>query len=74
MVDYETFCQIRDHLVRQQLSVAQTARALNLDARTVARWAEVEQFQARVAVQRTSKLDACGRRCERAEFWPVSKC
>ena len=58
MVDYETFCQIRDHLVRQQLSVAQTARALNLDTRTVARWAEVEQFRSRVAVARTSKLDA----------------
>ena len=58
MVDYETFCRIRDHLVRQQLSVAQTARALNLDTRTVAKWVEVEQFRARVAVQRTSKLDA----------------
>ena len=58
MVDYETFCRIRDYLVRQQLSVAQTARALNLDTRTVARWAEVEQFRARVAVARTSKLDA----------------
>ena len=58
MVDYETFCQIRDHLVRQQLSVAQTARALKMDTRTVARWAEVEQFRSRVAVARTSKLDA----------------
>ncbi len=58
MVDYETYCQIRDHLVRQQLTVAQTARALNLDTRTVARWAEVEQFRQRVAVVRTSKLDA----------------
>ena len=58
MVDYETFCQIRDHLVRQQLNVAQTARALGLDTRTVARWAGVEQFRARQAVPRTSKLDA----------------
>ena len=58
MVDYETYCQIRDHLVRQHLSVAQTARALNLDPRTVARWADVEQFRPRVAVRRTSKLDA----------------
>ena len=58
MVDYETYCRIRDHLVRQQLTVAQTARALALDVRTVARWAEVEQFRARRAVPRTSKLDA----------------
>ena len=58
MVDYETYCRIRDHLVRQQLNVAQTARALGLDARTVARWADVEQFRARKAVPRASKLDA----------------
>ncbi|MEO8921517.1 MAG: hypothetical protein ABI330_01570, partial [Caldimonas sp.] len=58
MVDYQTFCQIRDHLVRQQLSVAQTARALNLDTRTVAKWADVEQFRPRQGVQRASKLDA----------------
>ena len=58
MVDYETYCRIRDHLVRQQLTVAQTARALALDVRTVTRWAEIEQFRARKAVPRASKLDA----------------
>ena len=58
MVDYETYCRIRDHLVRQQLTVAQTARALGLDIRTVARWAEVEQFRARQPRPRASKLDA----------------
>ena len=58
MVDYETYCRIRDHLMRQQLTVAQTARALALDVRTVARWAEVEQFRPRKAVPRASKLDA----------------
>ena len=57
MVDYETYCRIRDHLVRQQLNVAQTARALALDVRTGARLAEVEQFRARKAVPRASKLD-----------------
>ena len=58
MVDYETFCQIRDHLGRQQLSVAQTARALALHPRTVAKWAAAEQFRARAGVPRASKLDA----------------
>ena len=58
MVDYETYCRIRNHRVRQQLTVAQTARALGLDARTVARWAEVEQFRARQPRPRASKLDA----------------
>jgi transposase len=58
MLDYETFCQIRDHLNRQQLSVAQTARALGLDVRTVAKWANEEQFHPRKSVPRVSKLDA----------------
>jgi transposase len=58
VVDYETYCRIRDHLVRQQLTPAQTARALGLDTRTVAKWAEVEQFRARQPRPRPSKLDA----------------
>ena len=58
MLDYETFCQIRDHLGRQRLTVAQTARALALDARTVAKWASVEQFHPRAGVPHVSKLDA----------------
>ncbi len=57
MLDYETFCQIRDHLTRQQLTVAQTARALGLDVRTVAKWANVEQFHPRKGVVRAGKLD-----------------
>ena len=58
MLDYETFCQIRDHLTRQQLSQAQTARALGLDIRTVAKWANTEQFHPRKGVARAGKLDA----------------
>ena len=58
MLDYETFCQIRDHLTRQQLTQAQTARALGLDIRTVTKWANVEQFAPRKGVVRVSKLDA----------------
>ena len=58
MLHYETFCQIRDHLGRQRLTVAQTARALALDVRTVAKWANVEQFRVRAGVPRVGKLDA----------------
>lgn len=58
MLDYETFCQIKDHLGRQHLSATQTARALGLDVRTVAKWADVQTFHPRAAVQRVSKLDA----------------
>ena len=58
MVDYETYCQIRDHLGRQKLTVTQTARALGLSSRTVAKWAEVEHYRPRVSAPRTGKLDA----------------
>jgi transposase len=58
VLSYELYCQIRDHLGRQRLSVAQTARALGLHPRTVAKWARVEQFQPRAGVARVSKLDA----------------
>ena len=37
---------------------AQTARALALDIRTVAKWADVQQFHPRAGVQRVGKLDA----------------
>jgi transposase len=58
MLDYDTYFQIRDHLGRQQLSIAQTAHALGVHPRTVAKWATVEQFRPRAGVARVSKLDA----------------
>ena len=58
VLDYETYCRIRDHLGRQQLSVVQTARALGLDTRTVAKWAGVEQFRPRSGARRASKLES----------------
>ena len=58
MLDYETYCQIREHLGRQQLTVAQTAHALGLHPGTLAKWAGVEQFRPRAGVARASKLDA----------------
>ena len=58
MLDYETYCQIRDHVGRQQLSVTQTATALGLDARTVAKWRDAEfRPWAAPAVRWASKLD-----------------
>ncbi len=38
MIDYETYCKIKDCHERQQLTIAQTARALGLHAQTVAKW------------------------------------
>jgi len=57
MIDYETYCKIKDHHDRQQLTIAQTARALDLDADTVAKWVGCAQFHARQSPPRSSRLD-----------------
>jgi transposase len=57
VIDYETFCRIHDHLERQHLTLAQTARALGLHPQTVAKWAGIEQFRPRVGAPRASLLD-----------------
>ena len=57
MIDYETFCKIRDHHDRQGLTIAQTARALGLHAQTVAKWIGQEQYRARRSAPRASRLD-----------------
>lgn len=58
MIDYETFCKIRDHHDRQGLTVAQTARALGLHPETVAKWVKRTRYEARASAPRTSRLDA----------------
>jgi len=57
MIDYETYCKIRDCHERQQLTIAQTARALGLHAQTVATWAQRPAYRARQSVPRSSRLD-----------------
>ncbi len=57
MIDYETYCKIRDCHERQQLTIAQTARALGLHAQTVAKWAQRPAYRARQSVPRGSRLD-----------------
>ena len=57
MIDYETYCKIKDCHERQRLTVAQTARALGLHADTVAKWAHRTQYRARQAAPRSSRLD-----------------
>ena len=57
MIDYETFCKIRDCRERQRLTVAQTARALHLHPRTVAKWSARSHFERRRPVSRGSLLD-----------------
>jgi transposase len=57
MIDYETFCKIRDYRDRKGLKQAQIARALGLDERTVAKWIDEPRYHPRRAVPRASKLD-----------------
>ena len=57
MIDYETYCKIRDCHERQQLTIAQTARTLGLHAQTVGKWVQRSAYRARQSVPRGSRLD-----------------
>jgi len=57
MIDYETFCKIRDYHGKQGLKVGQIARALMLDQRTVSRWINELRYLPRQSSPRGSKLD-----------------
>ena len=57
MIDYDTYCRIRHLSEHERLGVAQIARALSLDGRTVAQWRTEPRYRPRRAASRTSKLD-----------------
>ncbi len=57
MIHYELYCKIKDCHDREGLTVAQIARRLHLDERTVARWLATETFGPRRMARRPSKLD-----------------
>jgi hypothetical protein len=57
MIDYQTFCQIKDLHENQGLRAAQIAATLSLDPRTVAYWLGQERFRPRKTAPRNSKLD-----------------
>jgi len=56
MIDYELYCKIKDCHDRHHLTVAQIARELHLDERTVARWLAMEKFRPRQVTPRPGKL------------------
>ena len=58
MIDYELYCKIQDYHRTRHLNVAQIARELRLDERTVARWLAADKFRPRRVTQRPSKLDS----------------
>lgn len=57
MIDYETYCKIRDHRERQGLTITQTARALGLHPETVSKYSRSDQYRPRPGVKRGSRLD-----------------
>jgi len=58
MIDYETFCKIREYHTQRALKTEQIAHALGLDGRTVAKWIDEPRYRPRHAPTRASKLDA----------------
>ncbi|NBQ59126.1 MAG: IS21 family transposase [Opitutaceae bacterium] len=61
MIDYQTFCQIRQLRDEAQLSITQIARQLGLDWQTVSKWAKQARYKRRQSVagrRRVSKLEA----------------
>lgn len=57
MIDYATYCRIQDAHQNQGLNISQIARALQLDAKTVAKWLAEPRYRPRLQAARTSKLD-----------------
>lgn len=57
MIDYQTYCQIRQLYTEKKLGLRQIARELALDLKTVRKWAKRESFQKAPAPTRESKLD-----------------
>jgi transposase len=58
MIDYSTFCQIRELSTEKHLTVAQIAAELKLDPRSVAKWVAQSSYQKRKKAKRPSKLDS----------------
>ncbi|MGF6871153.1 IS21 family transposase [Paraburkholderia sp. MM5477-R1] len=57
MLDYETYCKIRDCHDRQHLTITQTARALGLHPQTVSKWLKAARYAHRAQPPRASRLD-----------------
>ena len=57
MINYETYCKIRDHRQRQGLTITQTAQALGLHPETVSKYSRVDEYRQQPGVKRGSRLD-----------------
>ncbi len=57
MIDYETFCKVKQYQQQYGLNAGQIADRLALDDRTVKKWLDQERFCQRKKADRKSKLD-----------------
>ncbi len=57
MINYETYCKIKQYRDERHLSAQQIAQALGIDKKTVVRWLRAPGYQPRAQVSRASKLD-----------------
>lgn len=57
MIDYQTYCRIRDYQEQQGLNINQIADVLNLNAKTVTKWLAEPRYRPRTTAPRPSKLD-----------------
>jgi transposase len=57
VIDYETFCRLRQLRDEMELKVSQIAAELHLDPKTVERWIDRSTYQPRQGTRRPSKLD-----------------
>jgi len=58
MIDYETFCRLRQLYDEQGLKISQIAVELQLDPKTVEKWVDQPTYQPRQGTRRPSKLDS----------------
>jgi len=57
MIDYDTFCKIKQLSENENLNASQIANQLGMDTRTVKKWLACEKYQAMVPRLMASKLD-----------------
>jgi len=57
VIDYPTFCRLRELADQKHLTVAQIADELHLDPKTAAKWVARPTYRQRQRAQRPSKLD-----------------
>ncbi len=58
MIDYETFCRLRQLYDEKGLKVSQIAAELQLDPKTVEKWVDQLTYKPRQVTKRRSKLDS----------------